>query len=156
MTSTLLSNYCFNWRPEDIPTQTIFTKKFDQIYLVMPQTFDLYSNVYESWKTTFNRLEHSLKINRSNSFSNSSCLVPTETEFLQSPKKIYIFEFLGHTSVQYLKLYFLRLKAFSVNKFSIIRSVHSKDWTILRKSYKVCVNREWEKFKMAARHTILQ
>jgi hypothetical protein len=30
--------------------------------------------------------------------SNSSCLDPKETEFPQSPKKIYIFEFLGHTN----------------------------------------------------------
>jgi hypothetical protein len=31
----------------------------------MAQTFDLYANLYETWRETFNRLEHSLKINRS-------------------------------------------------------------------------------------------
>jgi hypothetical protein len=32
--------------------------------------------------------------------SNSSSLVSKETEFPQSPKKIYIFVFLGHTNIQ--------------------------------------------------------
>jgi hypothetical protein len=34
----------------------------------MAQTFDLYANLYETWRTTFNRLEHRLKLNRSYSY----------------------------------------------------------------------------------------
>jgi hypothetical protein len=61
--SIILSNYCFNWRPGGI--LTLIFKKIGKIYLVMAQTFDLYANLNETWRTTFNRLEHSLKINRS-------------------------------------------------------------------------------------------
>jgi hypothetical protein len=62
-TLILLSNYCFNWRPRRY-TRTIYLKKIGKIYLVMAQTFDL----YEIWRTTFNRFEHSLKLNRSYSY----------------------------------------------------------------------------------------
>jgi uncharacterized protein (UPF0128 family) len=40
---------------------------------------------------------------------NSSCLVPKETEFPLSPKKIYSFEFLGHT-IEGLKEYFFHVQ----------------------------------------------
>jgi hypothetical protein len=65
--SILISNYCFNWRPRGI-LRLIFKKKIGKIYLVMAQTFDLYANLYDTWRTTFNRLEHSLKLNRSYSY----------------------------------------------------------------------------------------
>jgi hypothetical protein len=64
--SILLSNYCFNWRSGGI--LRLKFKKNGKIYVVMSQTSDLYANLYATWRTTFNRLDHSLKFNRSNSY----------------------------------------------------------------------------------------
>jgi hypothetical protein len=79
-----LSIYCFNWRGRRYP-EAYLKKK----WRFRVQTFDLYANLYETWKTTYNRLEHSLKINRFNLYFECiwCMLVPKKTEFQQSPKK---------------------------------------------------------------------